>query len=121
MAIPASLFALLLLGPESLATIFLRAIPFAPIGALCSLGVMSLSRRTTKPQAWRAAFIAIGFVGGGLLGALLDLAISALRPGIFGGGFSGGDIIIGALTGALAGNLGAIVPKERPNQRLERP
>jgi hypothetical protein len=112
MAIPASFFAMVLIGSGSFAAVFLRAIPFAPIGAICAVVVGRLRSRTATPQAWRLAFIAVGFVAGGLLGALLDLAISTLRPDIYHGGVSGGDVILGAITGTLAGNLGAIVPKE---------
>jgi hypothetical protein len=109
MSISASLFAMVLPGSASLAAILLRAVPFAPIGAICALTIWRLREGRALSMPHRTLFICLAAVLGGFLAALLDLAIAALRPDI-GLGVTGGDIIIGAATGALAGHIGALKP-----------
>jgi hypothetical protein len=109
MSISASLFALVLPGSVSIGAVFLRAVPFAPIGAICALITWHLRGGRALSVPHRTVFICIAAVLGGFLGALLDLAITALRPDI-GPGVTGGDVIIGAATGALAGHIGALKP-----------
>ena len=113
MSLSASLLAMALPGGSgSLGAVLVRAIPFAPIGAICALLVWWLRRGRALSLSHRAIFVALGVLAGALLTALLDLAITALRPDI-GPGVSGGDVIIGALTGGLAGYVGALKPMMR--------
>jgi uncharacterized membrane protein HdeD (DUF308 family) len=112
MSVSASLFAMMLPGSGSLVLVLIRAIPFAPIGAICALLVWGLRRGRELPSAHRTALVALAAIAGAVLAALLDFALAALRPGE-GLTVTGGDLIMGGLTGALAGYIGAIKPMAR--------
>ena len=114
MAIPASLFAMMLPGSNSLVAVLLRAAIFAPIGAICALIVWTLRRGRALSPIQRITFVAVAALSGAGLGVVLDLGLTVLRPE-FTGGISGGDVALGSLTGALASYMGVLRPS---SQRL---
>jgi hypothetical protein len=122
MALSASLFAIILPGPSSFVLVLLRAILFAPIGAICALITWRIRGGRDLSSTYRNNLTCLAAVAGALLGAGLDLALVALRPSI-GLGVYGADIIMGGLTGGLAGYIGGLKPdmSSRPNNRWRGP
>ena len=120
MSVAASLSAVFI--PASLVSELLRAIPFAPIGATCALVVWRLRRGRELSASDRTMYVCLAVIAGALLGAGLDLALTALRPDVS-HGVSGGDVILGGMTGGFAGYVGAVNPARtsRPNNRWRGP
>jgi hypothetical protein len=113
MALAASLVAIAIPAARApIAFALGRSIMFAPVGAICALLVWWLRRGRLFPTSVHVAYVLLAAVAGVVLIAVVDVAAGLLRPDTF-RGISRADVIVGLLTGGLAGHVGALKPVEK--------